>query len=121
MAWFDLPSSFASRSLRLISGSRAGLRLQNFWILSETFAGRPSYLFRNACKTMTNVRAVRYRRLALQESDKAKARLLNLLAEEAERGVLVTSDGLRRLPPENTASRYDAIQQGADAKWYIGS
>lgn len=39
----------------------------------------------------TNVRAVRYRRLALAESDAEKARLLQLLADEAERGVHCTA------------------------------
>jgi hypothetical protein len=34
------------------------------------------------------LRALRYRKLALQEPDKEKAQLLQLLAEEADRGVL---------------------------------
>jgi hypothetical protein len=46
--------------------------------------------------TTTNMRdharAIRYRQLALREPDKSKAALLNLIADEAERGVLVTSD-----------------------------
>jgi hypothetical protein len=37
-------------------------------------------------------RAVRYRRLALAERDKAKAALLYKIADEAERGVLCTVD-----------------------------
>ena len=37
-------------------------------------------------------RAVRYRQLALREADGSRAALLNLIADEAERGVLVTSD-----------------------------
>ncbi len=41
---------------------------------------------------MSNPRAVRYRRLALSESDPSKAQLLRTIADEAERGVLVTSD-----------------------------
>jgi len=41
-------------------------------------------------------RAVRYRRLALAEPDKAKAALLQKIADEAERGVLCTVD--RKLP-----------------------
>lgn len=41
---------------------------------------------------MSNPRAVKYRRLALAEQDQEKAQLLHLLAEEAERGVLVTVD-----------------------------
>jgi hypothetical protein len=41
---------------------------------------------------MDQARAVRYRRLALQEPDQHKASLLRLIADEADRGVLVTSD-----------------------------
>jgi hypothetical protein len=37
-------------------------------------------------------RAVRYRRLALAEPDKAKAELLIKIADEAEQGVLCTVD-----------------------------
>jgi hypothetical protein len=42
-----------------------------------------------------NARAVRYRQLALADPDRAKADLLLMLADEAERGVLCTSDWLR--------------------------
>ena len=41
---------------------------------------------------MSNSRAVKYRRLALAETDQEKSRLLQRLAEEAEQGILVTSD-----------------------------
>lgn len=41
---------------------------------------------------MSNPRAVRYRRLALAESDKEKADLLCKIADEADKGVLVTAD-----------------------------
>ena len=44
---------------------------------------------------MDHARAIRYRRLALQEPDQDKASLLRLIADEAERGVLVTSDWCR--------------------------
>lgn len=37
---------------------------------------------------MTDPRAVRYRRLALAEKDPEETRLLRLLADEAERGIL---------------------------------
>jgi hypothetical protein len=37
---------------------------------------------------MSNPRAVRYRRLALQEPDKENAQLLRLIADESDRGVL---------------------------------
>jgi hypothetical protein len=43
---------------------------------------------------MTNSRALRYRTLALKEPDKEKALLLQLIADEAERGVLVTAEWL---------------------------
>jgi hypothetical protein len=41
---------------------------------------------------MSNPRAVKYRRLALVEPDEGKAQLLRLIADEAEKGILVTSD-----------------------------
>jgi hypothetical protein len=37
-------------------------------------------------------RATRYRQLALLEGDQSRATLLNRIADEAERGVLVISD-----------------------------
>jgi hypothetical protein len=40
---------------------------------------------------MDRSRALRYRKLALQEPDKKKAQLLQLIADESERGVLVTA------------------------------
>jgi hypothetical protein len=43
---------------------------------------------------MGNARAIRYRRLALAEKDKAKADLLFKLADECDRGILCTSDWL---------------------------
>jgi hypothetical protein len=47
---------------------------------------------------LDHTRALRYRRLALAESDKAVAALLNQLAQEAELGILFTSDRSWRLP-----------------------
>ena len=41
---------------------------------------------------MSNSRAIRYRRLALAEPDPEKAKLLHLIADEADRGVLVTAE-----------------------------
>jgi len=41
---------------------------------------------------MSNPRAVRYRRLALAAQDSEKVRLLQLLAGEADRGVLFTAE-----------------------------
>lgn len=49
-------------------------------------------------------RAVRYRRLALAEPDKAKATLLLKIADEAERGVLCTVD-LKQPVPEVTSAK----------------
>jgi len=39
---------------------------------------------------MNQSRALRYRKLALQEPDKEKAQLLQLLVDEVDRGVLCT-------------------------------
>jgi hypothetical protein len=47
---------------------------------------------------MATQRAIKYRRLALAEQDQDKARLLQRLADEADRGVLVTSDWLLPKP-----------------------
>jgi hypothetical protein len=47
---------------------------------------------------MSNPRAARYRRLALQEPDNAKAALLQAIADEAERGVLCTADFAKPKP-----------------------
>jgi len=46
----------------------------------------------------THDRAVRYRRLALAEPDKARAALLQKIADEAERGVLCTVDRTLKQP-----------------------
>jgi len=40
---------------------------------------------------MSNARAIRYRRLALVEQDNEKARLLRLIADESDRGILFTA------------------------------
>jgi hypothetical protein len=48
-------------------------------------------------------RAVRYRRLALAEPDKAKAALLQKIADEAERGVLCTVDPKQPVPEITSA------------------
>jgi hypothetical protein len=54
---------------------------------------------------MSNARAVRYRRLALIEQDNAKAKLLQLIADEADRGVLFTSEWLSKpLSLQNSSS-----------------
>jgi len=48
-------------------------------------------------------RAVRYRRLALAEPDKAKAAFLQKIADEAERGVLCTVDPKQPVPELTSA------------------
>ena len=47
---------------------------------------------------MDQSRALRYRKLALQEPDKEKAQLLQLLADEADRGVLCAVEWTRHSP-----------------------
>ena len=47
---------------------------------------------------MSNARAVRYRKLARAEKDKAKADLLHKLADECDRGLLCTAEWLS-VPP----------------------
>ena len=47
---------------------------------------------------MRHDRAARYHRLALAEPDKEKAELLRLLADEADRGVLVITEWLSERP-----------------------
>jgi len=47
---------------------------------------------------MEQSRALRYRKLALQEPDKEKARLLQLLADEVDRGILCSVEWTRQQP-----------------------
>jgi hypothetical protein len=48
---------------------------------------------------MSNARAIRYRRLALAEEEKAKADLLLKLADERDRGLLCTAEWRSVSPP----------------------
>lgn len=57
---------------------------------------------------MTNVRAVRYRRLALAEEDRQKADLLLKLAEEADQGILCIAQW--KSAKSITASRDEPIK-----------
>jgi hypothetical protein len=61
--------------------------------------------------TMTSPRAVRYRRLALAEPDIENARLLQLLADEADRGILLTVEHSRHdkieIPIKSGGSKND--------------
>jgi hypothetical protein len=54
---------------------------------------------------MSNARAVRYRRLALAEEDKAKADLLLKLADECDRGILCTTEWLSARQYRKMSSR----------------
>jgi hypothetical protein len=61
---------------------------------------------------MNQSRALRYRKLALQEPDKENAQLLQLLADEADRGVLCTVEWTRHsskieIPVNSTKPRHD--------------
>jgi hypothetical protein len=61
---------------------------------------------------MNQSRALRYRKLALQEPDKENAQLLQLLADEADRGVLCTVEWTRHsskieIPINSTEPRHD--------------
>ena len=61
---------------------------------------------------MNQSRALRYRKLALQEPDKENAQLLQLLADEADRGVLCTVEWTRysskiEIPINSTKPRHD--------------
>jgi hypothetical protein len=58
---------------------------------------------------MSNARAVRYRRLALAEEDRAKADLLLKLADESDRGILCTAEWLSARP-------YRKIEQPPNAR-----
>jgi hypothetical protein len=49
--------------------------------------------------TKNQDRALRYRRLAMAEPDKQNAALLQKIADEAERGVLCTTEPRLNLPP----------------------
>jgi hypothetical protein len=54
---------------------------------------------------LDHTRALRYRRLALAETDKTVAALLNRLAQEAELGILFTADRHWRLPRPQSETR----------------
>jgi len=58
---------------------------------------------------MNQSRSLRYRKLALQEPDKENAQLLQLLADEADRGVLCTVEWTRQIeiPINSTKPRHD--------------
>jgi len=61
---------------------------------------------------MEQSRALRYRKLALQEPDKEKAQLLQLLADEADRGILCSVEWTRHSPKIKTPIK--SIEVGYD-------
>ncbi len=65
---------------------------------------------------MSNARAIRYRRLALAEEDKAKAELLLKLADECERGLLCTAEWLSARP----SRKNEQVPKAGDAKALFG-
>jgi len=65
---------------------------------------------------MSNARAIRYRRLALAEEDKAKAELLLKLADECERGLLCTAEWLSAWP----SRKNEQVPKAGDAKALFG-
>jgi hypothetical protein len=65
---------------------------------------------------MDHARAIRYRRLALQEPDQDKASLLRLIADEADRGVLVTSDWRTTKRPSPVMQERPAMHQSGQMK-----
>jgi hypothetical protein len=62
---------------------------------------------------MSNARAIRYRRLALAQEDKATADLLLMLADECDQGLLCTAEWRSaRLPRKN-----EQPPKAGDARW----
>ena len=62
---------------------------------------------------MSNARAIRYRKLALAQEDKATADLLLKLADECDQGLLCTAEWRSaRLPRKN-----EQPPKAGDARW----
>ena len=59
---------------------------------------------------MNQSRAMRYRKLALQEPDKENAQLLQLLADEADRGVLCAVGWTRHSPKIKTPIKSSEVR-----------
>jgi hypothetical protein len=68
---------------------------------------------------MGNAGAVRYRRLALAEEDKAKADLLFKLADECDRGILCTSEWLSARPSGQDVQLLNAGSAEARFDWEL--
>jgi hypothetical protein len=78
----------------------------------------PRYVALGFEMAMSNARAVRYRRLALAEDDKAKADLLLKLADECDRGLLCTAEWRSAWPPRTIEQPPKA--KARDAKALFG-
>jgi hypothetical protein len=66
---------------------------------------------------MSNARAVRYRRLALAEQDKANADLLLKLADECDRGILCTAQWRSARPSSQNEQPPNAGDANARFEW----
>ena len=66
---------------------------------------------------MSSARAIRYRRLALAEQDKAIADLLLKLADECDRGLLCTAERLSARPSFKDGQRSKAAGAKARVEW----
>jgi hypothetical protein len=66
---------------------------------------------------MNSVRAIRYRRLALAEEDKAKADLLLKLADECDQGLLCTAEWRSSRPSRKTEQPPKAGDANARFEW----
>ena len=65
---------------------------------------------------MGNPRAVRYRRLALEQEETAKADLLHKIADESDRGLLCTAEWLSARP----SRKNEQVPKAGDAKALFG-
>ena len=66
---------------------------------------------------MNSVRAIRYRRLALAEEDKAKADLLLELADECDQGLLCTAEWRSSRPSRKNEQPPKAGDANARFEW----
>ena len=66
---------------------------------------------------MNRVRAIRYRRLALAEEDKAKADLLLKLAHERDQGLLCTAEWRSSRPSRKNEQPPEAGDANARFEW----
>jgi hypothetical protein len=67
--------------------------------------------------SMSSVRAIRYRRLALAQQDKAIAELLLKLADECDRGILCTAQWHSALPSRRQVKPPEAGDTDPRVEW----